>query len=216
MGLLVLIGVSGTAIYVSSAAADFVVSRGHDLSVSETTSPQPASKFLNPNTVEPSNAEAQNKPKEYTTNIKDDESEQASEQLSIPTASDSDIRDAVVGWSEAFRARDAAKLAGYYAPEVEQYFRKQNIPRPQIQQYAESSFGRVDSIRRFEITDVNTNVFNSSSRATATFNKQWETSQTDGKTFSGEEIERLTFAMTDEGWKIVREEELDIIRATKQ
>jgi len=130
--------------------------------------------------------------------------------------SDSDVREAVAGWIQAFGAQDAAKLAGYYAPEVEQYFRKQNVPRSQIQKYLESSFGRMQDIRKYEIADIKTDVFNGSSRATATFNKQWETSQTDGKTFSGEEIERLTFAMTDEGWRIVREEELDIIRATRQ
>jgi protoporphyrinogen oxidase len=46
------------------------------------------------------------------------------------------------------------------------------------------------------------------SRAAATFHKVWDTRQFDGKTSSGEEIEKLTFASSPEGWKIVREEEV--------
>lgn len=120
---------------------------------------------------------------------------------------------------QAFRARDAARLAECYAPEVEQYFRKKNVSRSQVQKYIESGFGRINSINKYEISNLKVDFLSSSeapNRATATFDKQWDTSQTDGKTFSGEEIERLTFSKTDEGWKIVREDELNIIRATRQ
>jgi len=129
------------------------------------------------------------------------------------------LHEAVDGWADAFRARDAAKLAGYYAPEVEQYFRKKNVPRSQIQSYIESAFAKIDSIRQYDISDLKietVDAADSATRATATYNKQWETSQTDGKTFSGEEVERLTFAMTAEGWKIVREEEVNVIRASRR
>jgi hypothetical protein len=53
------------------------------------------------------------------------------------------------------------------------------------------------------------------SRAAATFYKSWETTQLDGKTFSGEEVEKLMFASLPEGWKIIREEELKIIRVSR-
>ncbi len=53
-------------------------------------------------------------------------------------------------------------------------------------------------------------------RAAAAFQKAWETTQVDGKTFSREEIEKLTFTSSPEGWKIVREEELNIIRASRR
>jgi len=137
-------------------------------------------------------------------------------QPAASTAIDSEIRDVVVGWTAAYRARDAAKVAGYYSLEVEQYFRKKNVSRSQVQMYFESGFGKIENIRQYEISDIKTDVLHGANRATATYNKQWEVSQTDGKTFSGEEVERLTFARTDEGWKIVREDELNIIRATRQ
>lgn len=126
------------------------------------------------------------------------------------------IQQSVEAWANAFRARDTVALAGYYAPVVEQYFRKKNFTRTQVQESFESGFANIANINRYEITDLSVDFIGGSSRATASFNKQWDTSQTDGKTFSGEEIEQLTFENTDEGWKIVREEELNIIRATRQ
>ena len=42
-----------------------------------------------------------------------------------------------------------------------------------------------------------------------------KTTQVDGKTFTGEEIESLTFAHFTEVWKIVREIELGIIKVSK-
>lgn len=37
------------------------------------------------------------------------------------------IQEAVEGWANAFRARDADRFAAYYAPEVEQFFRKKDV-----------------------------------------------------------------------------------------
>ena len=124
------------------------------------------------------------------------------------------MRETVEAWANAFRARDIDRLADCYAPEVEQYFRKRNVPRSQIHDYLQASFSRIESIPTYNISDIHIDLLDgaeSPTKATATFNKQWDTRQTDGKTFSGEEIERLTFAMTDEGWKVVREEQLQII-----
>jgi ketosteroid isomerase-like protein len=140
-------------------------------------------------------------------------------QSTTPSESDSDIRDAVEGWANAFRARDADRFAAYYAPEVEQFFRKKDVSRSQIHDTYLSTFGKMNSIYAYEISDLRV-VFpdgtESPLRATATYNKKWDTSQTDGKRFSGEEIERLTFEKTDEGWKIVREDELQVLRTSRQ
>jgi len=78
----------------------------------------------------------------------------------------------------------------------------------------ESTFARTKDIRKYHIDDVRIEML-PTSRAAATFHKTWETLQRDGKIFSGEKIEKLTFSNSPEGWKIVREEELNIIRATK-
>jgi ketosteroid isomerase-like protein len=136
-----------------------------------------------------------------------------------PSESDSEIRDAVEGWANAFRARDADHFAAYYAPEVEQFFRKKDVSRSQIHDTYQSTFGKMNSINTYEISGLRVEFPEgeaSPARATATYHKTWDTSQTDGKRFSGEEIERLTFEKTDEGWKIVREDELQVLRTSRQ
>jgi ketosteroid isomerase-like protein len=147
----------------------------------------------------------------------------ASSDAQLPLHQQSDdeqaVREAVEGWANAFRARDADRLAAYYAQEVEQFFRKKDVSRPWIQETFQSTFGKMDSINAYEISDLRVEfpgVSTSTPRATATYDKTWDTSQTNGKRNSGEEIERLTFEKTDDGWKIVREDEIQIIRALKQ
>jgi ketosteroid isomerase-like protein len=128
-----------------------------------------------------------------------------------------DIRDAVDSWANAFRARDIDRLADCYAPKVEQFFRKKNVSRSWIHDSFQASFGKMENIYTYDISNLRVEFFDGSTpRATAAYNKEWDTSQIDGKRFSGEEIERLTFEKTDEGWKIVREDELQVIRTSRQ
>jgi ketosteroid isomerase-like protein len=133
------------------------------------------------------------------------------------------VRNAVTAWVEAFRSKDAKALAECYAPFVEIYFRQHNLSHEQIKRYIESTFARTLDIRKYEVSDIRvqtspavqgpTNVY---SRATAVFHKEWETSETSGKTFAGEEIEQLTFTNSPQGWQIVREEELKILRVARR
>jgi hypothetical protein len=79
-------------------------------------------------------------------------------------------------------------------------------------------------IREYEVSDVQVAmlpgvyVVNGTNygRATATFRKTWDTLESDGKSFSGEEIEQLTFTSSPQGWKIIREEELKILRVSRR
>lgn len=140
--------------------------------------------------------------------------------------SEQSVTDAVNAWVRAFRARDSLALAECYAPRVEKYFRRDNVGRDQVQGYFRDAFARMVDLRRYEVKDIQVNALPADdtssedsvvySRATATFNKTWDETQSDGKTFSGEEIEQLTLASSPEGWKIVREEELKILRVSKR
>jgi hypothetical protein len=145
---------------------------------------------------------------------------------SVPSPdSKESVQRAVSAWVTAFRSKDANTLATSYAPNVEKYFRRENVSREEIQGYFESAFARIISIRTYEVDNIGVESlpiddYSGSginySRAAATFHKTWETAEVDGKTFSGEEIERLTFASSPDGWKIVREEEINIIRASRR
>ena len=147
--------------------------------------------------------------------------------VASPTpASDQSVKDAVNRWVDAFRSRDASALADCYAPVVEKYFRRDNVDYHQIQAWIQNSFAGIVDVRQYEIADIQVTVSPAAetipvnspvhSRATATFDKKWDVAQSDGKTFSGEEIEQLTFASSPTGWKIVREEELKILSASKR
>jgi hypothetical protein len=59
-------------------------------------------------------------------------------------------------------------------------------------------------------SDQNSGDFSIYSRDTAVYTKEWDAVESSGKTFSGEEIEKLTFNRLPEGWKIAREEEIKI------
>lgn len=140
-------------------------------------------------------------------------------------AAQASVQNAVTEWVGAFRTRNAAEFTALYAPNVERYFLRNNMPRERIQAAISAAFGRISEIRRYEVKDVhveflpddsNPSSTNRPSRATATFNKNWETLQNDGTVFSGEEIEKLTFSQLQEGWKIVREEELTILHAERK
>lgn len=135
------------------------------------------------------------------------------------TSDEREVRDAVEGWANAFRARDTEHFAAYYAPKVEQFFRKKDVSRSRIQETYLTAFGKMDNIYAYEISDLRVEFPEgeaSPARATATYDKAWDTSQTNGTRNSGEEIERLTFGKTDEGWKIVREDELQVIPTSRK
>jgi hypothetical protein len=147
------------------------------------------------------------------------------ENADTESPSQESVEKAVSNWSNAFRERSAIALADCYAGTVEQYFLRSDVGHAQILSHIESTFSRTSKIRQYEISGIHVDMLppdqssadsTQFTRATATFNKKWEMTQTDGQIFSGEEIERLTFASSTEGWKIVREEELTILRTSRR
>jgi hypothetical protein len=134
------------------------------------------------------------------------------------------VQDAVSIWANAFRSKNAIALSDSYAGTVEKYFRRDNVSREQIQGYFQSAFSRIEYINAYQIDNIQVEMLPAvkepdkkviSGRAAATFRKIWDTRQFDGKASSGEEIEKLTFASSPEGWKIVREEEVNVIRSSR-
>jgi ketosteroid isomerase-like protein len=135
------------------------------------------------------------------------------------------VKSAVLVWVESFRAKDAAKNAACYAPLVDRYFRRNNVSREQVQQYKQTAFEQMLDIRKFDVSNVRIEVVPSFQRAensvhydrvSAVFQKEWDDTESTGMTFSGREIEKLTFTSSSEGWKIVREEEVEIIEVHRE
>jgi hypothetical protein len=125
------------------------------------------------------------------------------------------VRDILGIWVESFRRRDVRAHMECYAPVVETYFRRHNVPNEQLRQYEEKAFAGIAQIRQYEISEIQI-LPDSDGRYSATFRKKWDTPTRSGQPFSGEEIQRLKFARFSSGWKIVSEEELRILHVSNQ
>ena len=181
--------------------------------LSDCTVASPTERVVRPLSTAPATAQSIEEPQGK------DENSVTRQPASHDSASNSGgtVEGAVFAWANAFRSKNTRSLAASYAPMVEQYFRKKNVSREQIQGNIESAFARMNGIRTYDVSGITIQMLPTEGaiRAAATFRKTWEITQVEGKTFSGEEIEKLTFKSSPEGWQIVREEELQIIRASK-
>ena len=121
------------------------------------------------------------------------------------------VQDAVDSWVQAFRSRDTSGLAACYAPSVEiveKYSGKVSgsiRSRESIQSELERAFGRIIEIKKYEVDSITIEIL-ADGRAVAHFHKEWETPLSDGRTYAGDERDKLTFTDSSEGWKIIREE----------
>lgn len=124
------------------------------------------------------------------------------------------IRQLLDVWDDSFKAKDAARHSDCYAPMIEKYFLRSNITHDQLRRYKEASFQNISEIRQYELHDVAI-APETAGRYSATFRKLWDTTGTDGKQFSGEEIQKLQFNIFNGEWKIVSETEPKIIHVVK-
>lgn len=132
--------------------------------------------------------------------------------LSQPKESaESDIRSLLSTWTESFKEKDVERQMDCYAPVMDTYFLQHNVSRDFVQADKSRAFDSITDIRTFEISDI-TIEFASSSNATVTFRKKWNTRLASGKPFWGEEIEQLQVANLDDGWKIASEKEVQIVK----
>jgi len=117
-------------------------------------------------------------------------------------------------WSESFRTGDTAAHVNCYAPVIETYFKMHQLPREQLFRDKQKAFASISVVIIYELSNIQLSP-EPNNRIAATFQKEWDYSVNSGKGFLGSEIEKLTFENFSGEWKIVREEEIRIIRATR-
>jgi len=155
-----------------------------------------------------------------------DKSFESGETMNNSAALDQPIRETLDKWVQSFRNKDARMQAECYAPVVETYFRWHNVTREQLLHDKKEAFAAMGEIRKYNISDIHISLGrvtgsllgagSPESRADVTFQKDWDTSMTNGKTFAGKEIEKLTLANSSEGWKIVGEQEMKILNVVRE
>ncbi|HEX8748936.1 MAG TPA: serine/threonine-protein kinase [Pyrinomonadaceae bacterium] len=130
-----------------------------------------------------------------------------------PTASTGDARSELQSfrdeWIEATRARNLNRLMAFYPPVVETFYLKRNVPRSAVRAEKQRMMEQASSI---ELTtgQPETNLSADGRSATMTFRKSWNFRG--ALNSSGEVIQELRWAKTAEGWKIVSERDIGVLR----
>lgn len=115
-------------------------------------------------------------------------------------------------WSESFRMGDTDAHVNCYAPVIETYFKMHQLPKEQLLRDKQKAFASISAVTLYELSNIQLSA-EPNNRIAATFQKDWDYSVNSGKGFLGSEIEKLTFENFSGEWKIIREEEIRIVRA---
>jgi YD repeat-containing protein len=120
------------------------------------------------------------------------------------------LRGALDGWIAATNARDVEQLMSFYNSKVDAFYHSQNVSQEFVRADKTRSFKRVEAI---EVSANGTEITMSSDNRTATmrFHKTYAVKM-DGREHHGEVLEWLRWQRTDDGWKIVGERDIRVLR----
>jgi len=120
------------------------------------------------------------------------------------------LNKAFAGWIAATNAQDINRLMRFYSSGVDAYYRARNVSHEFVREDKLSQFRRADSIKvlteKPEIT-----IGPDEDVATMRFRKEYVVTQR-GRERSGEVIQQLRWRRTREGWKIISERDVRVIR----
>ncbi|MDT5123181.1 MAG: hypothetical protein QOC96_2663 [Acidobacteriota bacterium] len=120
------------------------------------------------------------------------------------------LRGALDGWVAATNARDVEQLMSFYSSKVDTFYHSQNVSQEFVRADKTRSLKRVEAI---EMSANGTEITMSSDNRTATmrFHKTYAVKM-DGREHHGEVLEWLRWQRTDDGWKIVGERDIRVLR----
>ncbi|HEY7393161.1 MAG TPA: hypothetical protein VH640_31865 [Bryobacteraceae bacterium] len=111
-------------------------------------------------------------------------------------------------WEKALHSGNPNAIAAFYAPRVESYFGERNVSRAAVARSLERSAQRYGKTEVLRVSNMRVTPLGDD-RSAVTFRKQWQTS---GRhVYTGETEERLILANSDDGWKIVSEQETRVL-----
>jgi tetratricopeptide (TPR) repeat protein len=131
----------------------------------------------------------------------------SSAERSTATAVPPDIEMLLSRWQSSTLSGDLESQVDCYAPLVEVFFRKVNVPREAVRLEKKKVLEQYPRTLTYEISDLQLESL-AERRATITFRKEWDARGL--RRFAGAERQRLTLAKVDGSWKIVGEQELEI------
>lgn len=115
---------------------------------------------------------------------------------------------ALIGrWASALKRGDQNSYVLSYAPTLEAYFTKRNVPRWEVKQSVARMLTTYGRVFKYDISDLHV-APEGQNRVIATFRKHWETAGP--RKFAGEELERLVLTRSQRRWAISSEQELKV------
>jgi hypothetical protein len=106
-------------------------------------------------------------------------------------------------WTDSLRRRDLEAQINCYAPQLEHYFKKNDVSREAVRADKALALSRFSALK-VNLTDVKI-VQLTPDRATVEFNKSWDFERDSGKAFVGQGQEQLAVTKGPVGWVIVSE-----------
>jgi YD repeat-containing protein len=120
------------------------------------------------------------------------------------------LRDALKGWIAATNRRDIESLMRFYNSKVEAFYRARDVAQDFVRDDRARMFQRAEAI---EVTVDDPEITSDPKDNTATmrFRKNYLV-KVDGRERRGEVIQQLRWLRTEEGWKIVSERDVKVLR----
>ena len=120
------------------------------------------------------------------------------------------LRGSLDAWVAATNARDLEKLLQFYNPEIDAYYRARKVDQDFVRADRIRLFQRADSI---DVSVGAPEITMSSDDRTATMKfRKGYVMKVQGRERRGDVIQQMQWRRTDEGWKIVTERDLRVLR----
>lgn len=120
------------------------------------------------------------------------------------------LRGAFDGWVAATNARDLEKVMAFYGPEVEVFYRKRNVQREFVRDDKDRSFQRAEAME-VSAGEPEITISDDGRQADMTFRKKFFVKM-QGRERRGEVLQLLRWRRTGQGWEIVGERDLRVVR----
>jgi Restriction endonuclease len=117
-------------------------------------------------------------------------------------ATQDDIRTLLASYQTAVQNRDAVALAKCYAPIVDHFYAKGPVTRGNVETEFRRQFAAYNEVKRFALSPMYFTRL-PKSQVSAEIDREWSFSGK--KSFSGRELEELTFVQVDGQWRISSE-----------
>jgi SnoaL-like domain len=120
------------------------------------------------------------------------------------------LRGALDGWVAATNARDLERLMQFYSKEVDSYYRSRNVSQDFVRADRVRLFKRAEAI---EVSVDAPEITMSSDNRTATMKfRKGYVMKVQGRERRGDVVQQLQWRLTDEGWRIVGERDIRVLR----